>query len=151
MNTPQNVATANKTILPEPGYPMVTRVISDSIFPADPPGSKDEPIVWMIGVQHPFIPEMNVMRMFVDDVGAEIYSVSADGRSGMRNMLPMSHIRYVEEAMPLEEFVEELTAAENGDDDEPDDPQDDPDPDAPEEPEAPEPPAPSNGQQTAPS
>ena len=35
--------------LPEPGYPMVTRVISDSIFPADPPGSKDEPIVWMIG------------------------------------------------------------------------------------------------------
>ena len=66
------------------------------------------------------------MRMFVDDVGRRDLLGVGDGRSGMRNMIPMSHVRYVEEAMPLDEFVEELTAAENGDDDEPDDPQDDP-------------------------
>jgi hypothetical protein len=59
--------------------------------------------------------------MFVDRGGVEVYAVSSDGKNGMRNLIPMSWVRLVEEVMPLEVFVEELAAAESEPDDDDDD------------------------------
>jgi hypothetical protein len=70
---------------------------------------------------------MKVMRMFIDRGGVEVYSVSGDGRTGVRNLVPMSMIRLIEEAMPLEVFIEELDAAEN-DEPEPNEPEPEPEP-----------------------
>jgi len=126
--------------LPEPGFPMLTRMVSDAFFPETKqqvmgcphckqsismpaPSDKDkqEPVTWLVSKPHPFIPDMKVMRMFIDRGGVEVYSVSGDGKSGIRNLVPMGSIRLIEEVMPLDVFVEELTAAEN-DDPDPDDP-----------------------------
>lgn len=154
MNTqqpPNNVVPINaapeRTELPEPGFPMLTRMVSNPIFPSGEPVGKEEPITWILGKPHPFMPGMEVMRMFVDRGGVEIYSVSSDRHSGTRNMIPMTQVRIIEEAMPLDVFIEELAAAE-GDDDEPDDPDEPVDPETPEP--APAPPV-NGGQQTAPS
>src|ERR1700722_1286897 len=157
MNTPPpNVVPLTETVtLPDPGYPMLTRVLSNPLFPPDrealkkEPSLKDEPIAWIVGSQHPLVPSMKIVRMFVDRGGVEIYSVSPDGRSGTRNMIPMSQIRIIEEAMPLDVFIEELDAAENDDDDDPDDPEVEPET-AP-EPEPEVTPAPVPNGQTAPS
>jgi hypothetical protein len=151
MNQPPNVVPAKTEAreLPEPGYPLLTRMISNPIFPSSPQ-AKDEPITWVLGKQHPFIPEMKVMRMFVVDGSVEIYSVSADGHSGIRNVIPMVCIRLIEEAMPIDVFIEELANAEDPEGDgDPDDTDDPEDPENPEEPAQPSPP--TNSPQTAPS
>jgi hypothetical protein len=153
---------AVKTVtLPAPGYPMVTRMITNALFPETRqqpetevigcPHCKNsititktkidskepEPIIWIVGEPHPLVPDMKVMRMFVDRGGVEVYSVSSDGKAGMRNLVPMGWTRLVEEAMPLDIFIEELNAAES-DEPEPDDPE--PEGDSEPEPEpAPEP------------
>lgn len=124
-----------KTVdLPAPGYPMVTRMISDSLFsearqqwvqppPGAPAGTpmhlmppKDDPVTWTVSQAHPLIPNLKVVRMFLDRGGVEVYSVTDDGKTGMRNLVPMSRVRLVEEFMPLEVFVEEMAAAETDDD-----------------------------------
>jgi hypothetical protein len=107
--------------IPEPGFPMLTRMISDPVFPAEK-GKLDEPVMWTVGRQHPFVPEMSVVRMFVDRGGVEIYSVSNDNTSGARTLIPMDRVRLIEEAMPIDIFVDEIDSAEN--DDEPDEPND---------------------------
>lgn len=107
--------------LPPPNYPTITRVVSHWRDPK----TAEEPIMWIVGQPHPLIGEgMTVVRMFVDDRGAEIYSCSKDGKSGMRNQIPGEFIRIVEEYMPPDVFVSELEAAEAGppgDDDDDDD------------------------------
>jgi hypothetical protein len=88
---------------------------------------EEEPIVWTVGSPHPLIPSVNVMRMFRGDLdGVEVYSVSADGKDGIRDLVPSGTIRLVQEAMPIDVFVEMVTEAELGD--EPDDPEPDPEP-----------------------
>jgi hypothetical protein len=109
--------------LPEPGYPMITRMISNPIFSES--GAKDdpailEPIIWVVGNPHPFVPKMKITRMFLDRGGVEVYSAPDNREVGMRNLIPMSWVRFVEEAMPIEIFIAELAAAES------DDPEDDP-------------------------
>jgi len=146
--TMQSLPAVQAIELPKPNFPMVTRMISDPLFPeskpqtvgcphckgnisVSAPSDKQEPITWIVGQAHPLVPDMKLVRMFVDSGGVEVYSVSSDGKAGMRNLVPMDSIRLVEEAMPLDVFVEEITAAEE--DDEPDDPEPDPgdQPDAP--------------------
>jgi len=113
--------------LPPPGYPLVTRVISNPLFPSEPIAgsgvSREDPVTWMLGQPHPFVPTMTIVRMFVvRSGGVEIYSVGGSPGSppdGMRNLLPMHSVRFVEEAMPIEVFIDELALAESGDDDEP--------------------------------
>jgi len=133
--------------LPPPGYPMLTRMVSNPLFPDTksqvmacphckqslsipvPPPGKEEPITWIVGDRHPLVPDMKVIRMFIDDTGVEVYSVSADGKAGMRNLVPITSVRLVEEAMPLDVFAEELADAE----------EDDSGPEGPESPEGPDP------------
>ena len=111
-------APSMKTVtLPEPGYPMLTRIISNPLL-------KDQSeIVWAIGEDHPLAAGMKIVRMFVEQGSVEIYFVSADGKAAARNRIPLSSVRLIEEAMPLNVFIEELAAAE---DDGEDDPEDDP-------------------------
>lgn len=144
--TMQTVATKTIELAP-PGAIVLTRMVSDPLFPETKPQvmacphckqnlslplptqGKEEPITWVISKQHPLLPDMKVIRMFLDHDGVEVYSVSADGRSGMRNMVPMAKIRLTEEAMALDVFAEELAAAEDDDEDpEPGDPGDPGDP-----------------------
>jgi hypothetical protein len=152
MTMPTAVPAVQTIELPPPGDVVLTRMVSDPLFPNTksqvmacphckqnlsvplPPPGKEEPITWIIGQPHPLVPEMKVIRMFLNRDGVEIYSVSNDGKAGMRNLVPMDSVRLTEEAMPLDIFAEELAAAEeDGDDPEPGDPGDpeppgDPDP-----------------------
>jgi hypothetical protein len=90
-----------------PPAPILNRVVSDAIF------GGEEAIIWAINAPHPLVPESyKVIRMFIDLGSVEIYSMSIDGKSGMRNNIPTSKIRFTEEAMPLAVFGEELYAAE---------------------------------------
>ena len=117
----QSQGAVQTVALPAPGYPMVTRVISSSLLP-DSKG-KEEPVAWVVSQPHPLVSQVNIVRMFLDRGGVEIYSVSQDGKAGMRNLIPLSHVRLVEEAMPIDVFIEELNAAENDDDIEPEEPE----------------------------
>jgi hypothetical protein len=100
--------------LPAPGYPMLTRMISNALFPEN---GREDPVTWVVSHTHPLVPDMRVVRMFVDRGGVEIYAISSDGKSGMRNLIPMSMVRLVEEAMPINVFVAELEASESAEDD----------------------------------
>lgn len=117
--------------LPKPNYPMLTRMVSDPLFPKEGGGSS-EPITWALSSAHPLVPDMKITRMFVDRNGVvEIYS--HDGKTGMRNVIPQNHVRITEEVMPMEIFAGEIAAAEsppNDEDDEEDEDEDDEDDEA---------------------
>lgn len=118
MPMPHGLPTATQELhLPAPQFPMLTRMISNPLFP----DQGNEPITWIVSGTHPLVPDMVVRRMLVDrdGRGVEVYSVSGDGRQGMRNLVPMPSIRLIEEAMPLDIFIEELTIAESGEDEGP--------------------------------
>lgn len=121
--TMPNVVPLKTVELPAPQFPMLTRMISSPLFRGE-----EEAITWVVGQGHPLVPDMKVIRMFVDRGGVEVYSVSADGRNGTRNLVPMPMVRFIEEAMPLEVFVDELAAAESDVDDEDDEPEPEPAP-----------------------
>ncbi len=89
----------------------MTRVLTDVLLGAG------EPIAWVIGEGHPLATGWQIRRMFVDDNGVEVYALSADGKHGMRHLIPMARVRLVEEAMSLDVFIDELAAAEESDDD----------------------------------
>lgn len=116
--------------LPTIGYPMVTRMISHALFPET--DGKEIPVTWAVSQSHPLVPDMKIVRMFVGRGGVEVYSIHADGKAAMRNLIPMHWVRLVEEGMPLPVFIEELEAAES----------DEPEPDDTDEPDEPEVPAP---------
>lgn len=110
---------ATKTYnLPPMGYPAVTRVVS--LSPLDE--LKANEVTWTLNQDHPIIKGMRIVRMFDGDAGVEVYSVGGDG-TPMRNRIPSMMIKLVEEAMPIEVFIEEMARAESddGDDDDGDD------------------------------
>jgi hypothetical protein len=99
--------TNNAQLPPSSPAPVLNRVVSDAIF------GGEEAIIWAINAPHPLVPESyKVIRMFIDLGGVEIYSMSLDGKNGMRNIIPTNKIRFIEEVMPLNVFGEELYAAE---------------------------------------
>lgn len=126
--------------LPPLKYPVVTRVVSDPLFPADQghgvsPSPGVEPVVWLLGANHPFS-GAKIVRIHFDDLAVEIYAVSGGGVP-TRNVIPMSRVRLLEEEMPVETFIEEMAAADDDtdpDDDEPDDDDDNEPSDSPDEP-----------------
>lgn len=116
--------------LPEPGYPMVVNVFTDNLIPNNPnnndsskpnfiridPKAKDDVVHWAVSGDHPFIPGMRIMRMFIVDNTVEVYSMMGDGVTCMRDTIPMSRVRLTQEGMPGKVFVEELHNAEAADD-----------------------------------
>ena len=105
MNTPSsNVASTNRSVeIPEPGYPMLTHLLSSPLFPDMAPGNCS----WVVDEPHPLVPEMKVVRMFVVDGGVHVYSAPSSGIC-TRSFVPMGWIKLIEEVMPLDVFVEQL-------------------------------------------
>lgn len=105
MNTPsQNVVPVTGSVmLPEPGYPMLTRMLSNALFPDMTSGSCS----WIFNEPHPLVSEMKVVRMFVVDGGVHVYSAPSNGIC-TRSFVPMGWIKLIEEVMPLDVFVEQL-------------------------------------------
>lgn len=105
---------------PNPNCPVLTRMITHALLPE---GGQEGPVTWVITRSHPLEPTLRVVRMFIDRGGVDVYSVAEGGVQGIRNLIPMSQIRLIEEAMPLNIFVDELAIAEEGggDDDDDDD------------------------------
>jgi hypothetical protein len=111
--------------LPNPNAPMVTRVITSGLFPEPapkgprgelllPPGfpRAEEPLMWVVSQKHPLDENITIVRMFRTEEGVEVYSVGYD--NGIRSFLPMHQVRFVEEGMPIDLFIEELAIAESG-------------------------------------
>lgn len=116
---------------PKANAPLLTRMMSDPLL------GGEQPIPWVVGAQHPLAPEgWQIRRMFIELDGVEVYAVSPDGKHGTRTSIPIARVRLIEEAMSRDVFIDQLEAAETGDDDD-----DDLEPE-PEEPSAPSP----NGQ-----
>ncbi len=105
--------------LPQPQPPIVTRVLSDNLAAA----AGGDPLLWVVGAAHPMDKQSKVVRMFVYERVVHVYT-SREGNC-VRNVIPLARVRLVEEVMPVEMFVEELQAAEDGED--PDDDGDDED------------------------
>lgn len=121
--------------IPPAAPPYLTRMISSALFPeivtdelTQQKVRREDPLAWLVSRPHPLVRGMKVFRMFVSRGGVEVYSLSEDGKTGIRDLIPMSQIRLIGEEMPLDVFVEELAISEAGEED------DDPDP-GPEEPE----------------
>jgi len=108
--------------LPKPRYPMVTRVVSELPTPVEGVVTTG-PITWMIKAKHPFMVDLMVVRMFVDELGVEIYSIPEDGKNGVRHTIPMEKIRCIEEVMPAATFLDEIEMAQEDDEDEDDGPE----------------------------
>lgn len=123
VNVPQNTFQ-----IPDAQPPYLVRMISNALFPEivvdELTGQKvwrESPLVWLVSKPHPLVPDMKVFRMFVGRGGVEIYSLSDDAKTGIRDLIPMSQIRLIGEKMPLDVFVDELAASEAGEDDDDDD------------------------------
>lgn len=109
--------TTDAVELPRPNYPMLVVLITDNVV-----DHSAGTIRWVVGQPHPFVPTMNVVRMFDIGDGVKIYSASTDGKTGMRDRVRIEQVRLIEEALPLNVFVDEMTVDEDGDD-EPDEPE----------------------------
>lgn len=127
-----------QTHLPEPEPPVLTSVVSAAVFAetagrtvgcphckqsitVSAPSDRSSPIRWVLGEKHPIFDNLIVIRMFLveDRGGVEIYSVTADRKTGVRHFVPNGSILLTEEGMPMPIFIEELTDAEGvGDPDE---------------------------------
>jgi hypothetical protein len=121
--------------LPNPNAPMVTRVITSGLFPEPapkgprgesllPPGfpRAEEPLTWIVSQKHPLDENITIVRMFRTEDGVEVYCVGYD--NGIRCLLPTHQVRFIEEGMPIDLFIEELAVAESGEDEAPGEPPD---------------------------
>jgi len=113
--------------LPKAGFPLCNRVLSLSPFPPEAPKPNPQtgitppampidyyqPLLWEFGKPHPFIPDLTIVRMYVElGVGVEVYCTGKDGKTGSRNTLPWHLVKMTEELMDPETFVSEIAAAE---------------------------------------
>ena len=109
--------------LPEPVYPKIMLMITDCLVPKAE-GVKEEPMSWVVGGAHPFIEAAQVVAMFMNGDGIDVYSVRRDatgGVEGMRDHIPLFRVRVFREAMPFDVFNHELTQAELAKDEDDDD------------------------------
>lgn len=104
---------------PRPNAPIVTRMMTEPI------GSSN-PVIWVISHEHPLNSGWRIRRMLIDSTCVEVYAVSPDGKHGTRDILPMSRVLLIEEAMSIDVFIDELEAAESDDDDDDPEPPEDP-------------------------
>lgn len=125
--TMPTMTTADAFKLPEPGYPVLTHVVSNALLP----GMQAESVicpkcktpllvpsdkgVWVLEQPHPLIPELKIERMFLDHGGVEFYSMSSDKAVCARNFIPMDWVRITEEEMPIEMLMEEIAGTANPD------------------------------------
>lgn len=98
-------------------FPRVTLVVAEH-----PERGGGSTLNWSLGNDHPLVDGARVIGLFfLDRDGIEVYSMSSDRTTGIRDYLPMARIRHVQEAMPPDIFITEFLAADGGDDDDDDD------------------------------
>lgn len=102
--------------LPLPVPPVTTRVIALTPFPG--PGGGFELLVLTIDAPNPLASQFRVVRMLPRAGGVDVYSLSADGRGGVRHFIHSDLVRIIEESMPANVLVEEIIDAETEEDDE---------------------------------
>lgn len=104
--------------MPPPGAPLDIHALLDMQRQAAQAEPTDQPLTWVAGQFHPLVPNMRIVRMYVDDTGVSVYS--HDGKNGMRHFVPIALVRLVEEVMTLDAFVDAIEDEEAPEDDEPD-------------------------------
>jgi len=103
--------------LPRAEFPLTNRAVTDNPFQ-----QSDTSIVWMLGEMHPFIAKLRVVRMYVVPGNCvEIYAAEDGGSSGTRYVIPWQRVRFAEELMDIQRFVDEIRDAESGGDEEEED------------------------------
>ena len=115
MNTPTSTPAPDPDGLPEPDYdsPMVTLVVSNPVFPRDPKPSQSQqascphckgaitlpvpdktdkddprPVFWLLSKPHPFVPNITIRRMHVEDGVVSIFSTSDDRQTCIIDEIP---------------------------------------------------------------
>lgn len=83
--------------------PIVTRAVTDNL-------KGDVPITWQLQGPHPYVTDMKVMAMFLHSGILEIYST--DGKTGLRERIPLSRVRITQEHISSDIFNDELDASE---------------------------------------
>ena len=83
--------------------PTVTMAVTDHL-------KGNEPLTWKLKGDHPYVPEMKVMAMFLHSSILEIYST--DGKTGLRERIPMTRVRITQEYISSDIFNDELDASE---------------------------------------
>lgn len=106
---------------PNPESTTLVRVVTDS-FPTDDDDGKKKLITWILNYPHPLANGAKILRMFFEDGGIEVYS--SDGHMYVRTFVPERYIKFFDETMSEETFVDEVAASEE--EDEPDLPEPDP-------------------------
>lgn len=91
------------------GMPALTCVISNGLLSQD---GKEDLATWAFSSSHPLVSSMRIVRMVIDRGCIAVYSMLEGGKSGMRNLVPMSWVRIVEEALTFSEMVDEIERAE---------------------------------------
>jgi hypothetical protein len=119
---------------PDADATALVRLVTDPLTLDEKGKTEEEPTSWLLNRPHPLAPEAKIVRMYRDDGGVEVYS--SDGKMFVRTFVPERVIRFCDEAMSEDTFVEFIEIAEEDEEDE--------EPEEPEEPELPEPaPAPA--------
>src|SRR5271166_1850934 len=76
-----------------------------------------EPTVWILNHPHPLASEAKIVRMYHrEDGGVDVYS--SDGKMFVRTFVPERVIRFCDEAMSEDTFVEFITIAEEEEEEE---------------------------------
>jgi hypothetical protein len=83
--------------------PIVTRAVTDHLKGSDP-------LTWQLKGPHPYLPDMKVMAMFLHNGILEIYST--DGKTGIRERIPMNRVRITQEHIVSEILLDEIDASE---------------------------------------
>lgn len=119
--------------LPKLSFPLCNRVLTHAAFPPEKDkqtgvAPTEQPIMWTLDGEHPLVPKHKIVRMYVQlGICVEVYSVppAVDGKisNGVRNVIPWSQVRVVEELLDVPTFIAELEAAENESEPDPDDPE----------------------------
>lgn len=106
---------------PDPHATALVRLVTDSLDE-----SKD-PTAWLLNRPHPLATEAKIVRMYQrEDGGVDVYS--SDGRMFVKTFVPERVIRFADEAMSEDTFVEFITIAEEGEEEEEEEPEPEPAP-----------------------
>ena len=126
---------------PDADATALVRLVTDPLALDEKGKLEVEPTAWLLNRPHPLAPEAKIVRMYRDDGGVEVYS--SDGKMFVRTFVPERVIRFSDEAMSEDTFVEFIEIAELDEDEEEEELDPDPEPaPAPE----PVPPPAANGQ-----
>ena len=132
--TPSILPVERRLSQPSPDAASLVRVVTDQLNPEEAKKAKDgsapASTVWILNYPHPLANDAKIVRMYArEDGGVEVYS--SDGKMFVRTVIPERMIRFFDEAMSEDTFVEFIAIAEE---DEPEEEEEPEEPELPDEP-----------------